>query len=42
MEPAEGDSGENIPFYVLYLSIIKETHVLVPEMNLLYVNDVHV
>ena len=28
-------------FYVLYLSIIKETHVLVPEMNLLYVNDIH-
>ena len=42
MEPAEGDSGEHIPFYVLYLSIIKETHVLVPELNLLYVNDIHV
>ena len=29
-------------FYVLYLSTIKETHVLVHEMNLLYVNDIHV
>ena len=42
LEPTEGDSGENIPFYVLYLSIIKETHVFVPDINLLHVHDVSV
>lgn len=28
-------------FYVIYLSIIKETHVLVPDIILLYVYDIH-
>ena len=42
MEPVEGDSSENIPFLCTLFAYINETHVLVPEMNLLYVNDIHV
>ena len=42
MEPVEGDSGEIFPFYVLYLPIIKETYVMVPDIDLLYVYDIHV